>query len=84
MTCDLESRFNVFHRNDGTSWNTSERVILNNKQICAELNLPFWFYCDHQLLQFDGVDHVGLLRSEEVKINGILCIMRSPKSQKNI
>lgn len=63
-TCNLEMRLNGFHRNGTNSSNTNEKVNLNDKQICSELNLPFWSQCEHHLLPFHGVVHIGFLSSE--------------------
>ncbi|KAL8139027.1 hypothetical protein V2J09_005028 [Rumex salicifolius] len=35
------------------------------KNICSELNLPFWSQCEHHLLPFHGVVHIGYLTASE-------------------
>lgn len=64
QTCNMEMRLNVFHRNGMNSSNTNGKVNLNEKKICSELNLPFWSQCEHHLLPFHGVVHIGFLSSE--------------------
>ncbi|GMI66364.1 hypothetical protein like AT3G07270 [Hibiscus trionum] len=36
----------------------------NHQQIHSELNLPFWSQCEHHLLPFHGVVHIGYLCPE--------------------
>ncbi|KAJ7961606.1 GTP cyclohydrolase 1 [Quillaja saponaria] len=38
----------------------------DEKQICSELNVPFWSQCEHHLLPFHGVVHIGYLGSEGI------------------
>jgi GTP cyclohydrolase I len=40
--------------------------VVNNidKQIYSELNLPFWSQCEHHILPFHGVVHIGYFLSE--------------------
>ncbi|KAJ7950517.1 GTP cyclohydrolase 1 [Quillaja saponaria] len=40
------------------------REVNKKKEICSELNLPFWSQCEHHLLPFHGVVHIGYLGSE--------------------
>ncbi|OIT35026.1 PREDICTED: GTP cyclohydrolase 1-like [Nicotiana attenuata] len=40
--------------------------------ICSELNLPFWSQCEHHLLPFQGVVHIGYFSS-----NGLNSVGRS-------
>ncbi|GAB4830289.1 GTP cyclohydrolase 1 [Ancistrocladus abbreviatus] len=37
-----------------------------NKQMHSELNLPFWSQCEHHLLPFHGVVHIGYFCAEGV------------------
>ena len=54
------------------SSNPNSEVNFNDKQICSELNLPFWSQCEHHLLPFHGVVHIGYFLSE-----GFNCIGKS-------
>ncbi|KAH6784904.1 GTP cyclohydrolase I [Perilla frutescens var. hirtella] len=40
------------------------------EHICSELNLPFWSQCEHHLLPFHGVVHVGYYSSNRVNSVG--------------
>ncbi|XP_020225934.1 GTP cyclohydrolase 1 [Cajanus cajan] len=42
----------------------NEEVNFNNKKISSELNIPFWSQCEHHLLPFHGVVHIGYLMSD--------------------
>ncbi|XP_020206402.1 GTP cyclohydrolase 1 [Cajanus cajan] len=42
----------------------NREVNFNDKQIHSELNLPFWSQCEHHILPFHGVVHVGYFLSE--------------------
>ncbi|ESW12671.1 hypothetical protein PHAVU_008G132600 [Phaseolus vulgaris] len=43
--------------------NVNEEINLN-KKITSELNIPFWSQCEHHLLPFHGVVHIGYLISD--------------------
>lgn len=36
-------------------------------EVCSELNIPFWSQCEHHLLPFHGVVHIGYLYGQGVK-----------------
>lgn len=44
--------------------NAAGEVVNNDKQIYTELNLPFWSQCEHHILPFHGVVHIGYFLSE--------------------
>ncbi|XP_027335660.1 GTP cyclohydrolase 1-like [Abrus precatorius] len=44
--------------------NINREVNFNDKQIHSELNLPFWSQCEHHILPFYGVVHIGYFLSE--------------------
>lgn len=37
--------------------------------VCSELNLPFWSQCEHHLLPFHGVVHIGYYSSSHIVSN---------------
>ncbi|KAL3828927.1 hypothetical protein ACJIZ3_017729 [Penstemon smallii] len=38
----------------------------NEELLCSEVNLPFWSQCEHHLLPFHGVVHIGYYGSSKV------------------
>ncbi|TKY68673.1 GTP cyclohydrolase 1 [Spatholobus suberectus] len=46
------------------SLNTNGEVSFNDKEVHSELNLPFWSQCEHHLLPFHGVVHIGYFISK--------------------
>lgn len=44
--------------------NTNGEVRFDDKEIYSEVNLPFWSQCEHHLLPFYGVVHVGYFLSK--------------------
>lgn len=44
---------------------SGEVCYLKNDQMQSELNLPFWSQCEHHLLPFHGVVHIGYFCPEE-------------------
>lgn len=61
---NMEMRLHGFLGNGMNSSNVNGKVNLNEKQMCSEMNLPFWSQCEHHLLPFHGVVHIGYLGSE--------------------
>ncbi|KAK7304537.1 hypothetical protein VNO77_42418 [Canavalia gladiata] len=47
-------------------FNTNGEVNFDDKEVYAELNLPFWSQCEHHLLPFYGVVHIGYFISKGV------------------
>lgn len=43
----------------------SQNTSSASEDICSELNLSFWSQCEHHLLPFHGVVHVGYYNSDE-------------------
>ncbi|KAI4354233.1 hypothetical protein L6164_003119 [Bauhinia variegata] len=65
QNCNLEMKLNGFLCGGMmNSLNSNGEVNLSDKQICSELNLPFWSQCEHHLLPFHGVVHIGYLMYE--------------------
>lgn len=60
---NLDMKMNGFFRESPKS---NGKVKPNNKQIHSELNLPFWSQCEHHLLPFHGVVHIGYFCNEGV------------------
>ncbi|KAK7304536.1 hypothetical protein VNO77_42417 [Canavalia gladiata] len=44
--------------------NINREINFNDRQIHSELNLPFWSQCEHHILPFHGVVHIGYFLSE--------------------
>ncbi|KAG5054536.1 hypothetical protein AAZX31_03G077300 [Glycine max] len=47
---------------NGSPW--SGEVNFDEKEVHSELNLPFWSQCEHHLLPFHGVVHIGYFISK--------------------
>ncbi|KAF9611702.1 hypothetical protein IFM89_034885 [Coptis chinensis] len=58
-TCQIKSRKQM--NKDGVRLR-SDRV-----EFRSELNLPFWSQCEHHLLPFHGVVHIGYFRTEGIE-----------------
>ncbi|KAH9621473.1 hypothetical protein KSS87_020514 [Heliosperma pusillum] len=56
QNCNMEMKLNGF---------VSNKSETPNKKIQSELSIPFWSQCEHHLLPFHGVVHVGYFSSEE-------------------
>ncbi|XP_057736575.1 GTP cyclohydrolase 1 [Arachis stenosperma] len=72
QSIDMDVKLNGTLSGGLNSLNSKLEVNSNNKQICSELNLPFWSQCEHHLLPFHGVVHIGYFLSE-----GFTCIGKS-------
>ncbi|XP_027337092.1 GTP cyclohydrolase 1-like [Abrus precatorius] len=46
------------------SLKTNGELGLNDKEVYSEVNLPFWSQCEHHLLPFHGVVHIGYFISK--------------------
>ncbi|XP_062077575.1 GTP cyclohydrolase 1 isoform X2 [Humulus lupulus] len=60
---DMELNSLVFGKTDSPNPN-GEVSCEEERQMQSELNLPFWSQCEHHLLPFHGVVHVGYMCSE--------------------
>ncbi|GFP93504.1 gtp cyclohydrolase 1 [Phtheirospermum japonicum] len=58
--CKLDMKLNGFVRNGNFGSSVEEQ------HICSEVNLPFWSQCEHHLLPFHGVVHIGYYGSNRV------------------
>ncbi|KAK7256107.1 hypothetical protein RIF29_29541 [Crotalaria pallida] len=63
QTSNFDRKLNGFHCGGIDSLNTNGDVNLNDKKLHSEMNLPFWSQCEHHLLPFHGVVHIGYLIS---------------------
>lgn len=62
----FDMKLNGFLHGGIDSLNTNNKEVnSNDKRIYSELNLPFWSQCEHHLLPFNGVVHIGYLISDE-------------------
>ncbi|KNA20711.1 hypothetical protein SOVF_050000 [Spinacia oleracea] len=65
QNCNMEMKLNSFICNKARPQKSNGEVIFNSL-IHSELNLPFWSQCEHHLLPFHGVVHIGYLSAERV------------------
>ncbi|XP_006352671.1 GTP cyclohydrolase 1 [Solanum tuberosum] len=63
---NLEMKLNGFVRSRIDTRSPSGQVGNFNDGICSELNLSFWSQCEHHLLPFQGVVHIGYHSSDGV------------------
>lgn len=61
---NLEMKLNRFVFRKTDNLNPDGEVSCEEKQMRSELNLPFWSQCEHHLLPFYGVVHVGYMSAE--------------------
>ncbi|CAI8584019.1 unnamed protein product [Vicia faba] len=61
---NFDMKLNGFLNGRIDSLTANEKVAMENKKICSELNLSFWSQCEHHLLPFHGVVHIGYLLSD--------------------
>ncbi|KAK9733959.1 hypothetical protein RND81_04G103800 [Saponaria officinalis] len=61
---NIEMKFNGFVSNKLETLKSNGEV-KSNKKVHYELNIPFWSQCEHHLLPFHGVVHIGYFSNEE-------------------
>lgn len=61
---NLEMKLNGFAFSQVNAVETDEEASGKEKQIQSELELPFWSQCEHHLLPFYGVVHIGYMGAE--------------------
>ena len=59
QNCNLEMKLNGLVRNQRDSMKPDGDISFGEEHLCSELNLPFWSQCEHHLLPFHGVVHIG-------------------------
>lgn len=64
--CDLEMKLNGFVLGQAQALKPVGDVICDDERIHSELNLSFWSQCEHHLLPFHGVVHIGYICTEGV------------------
>ncbi|KAL3517840.1 hypothetical protein ACH5RR_020429 [Cinchona calisaya] len=70
--CNLEMNLNGLVRKRRDSLKPNGDVRRGEEHFCSELNLSFWSQCEHHLLPFHGVVHIGYYCAE-----GVISIGRS-------
>ncbi|XP_031100271.1 GTP cyclohydrolase 1-like [Ipomoea triloba] len=60
---NLEMKLNGFVRSRFDCLNPKIEIGCDEDRICSEVNLSFCSQCEHHLLPFNGVVHIGYLRS---------------------
>ncbi|KAL0436190.1 UNVERIFIED_CONTAM: GTP cyclohydrolase 1 [Sesamum radiatum] len=63
---NLDMKLNGFVRSKRDSLTPNGDVSCNEEHICSELNLSFWSQCEHHLLPFHGVVHIGYFSSNRI------------------
>ncbi|KAI3450825.1 hypothetical protein Pfo_007490 [Paulownia fortunei] len=61
--CNLDMKLNGFVRSKIDPLTSNGDFSFNEGHICSELNLSFWSQCEHHLLPFHGVVHIGYYSS---------------------
>ncbi|XP_021907365.1 GTP cyclohydrolase 1 [Carica papaya] len=67
---NLEMKLNGFACNKMNLVKTNGEICHSNEQIYSELNLSFWSQCEHHLLPFHGVVHIGYFCAEGLNTFG--------------
>lgn len=57
--CNLDMKLNGLVRNRRDSMKPNGDISFGEEHFCSELNLSFWSQCEHHLLPFHGVVHIG-------------------------
>lgn len=61
--CEIDLKLNGFVRHSLTS---NGDLTCKEEHLCSELNLSFWSQCEHHLLPFHGVVHIGYYSSNRI------------------
>ncbi|KAI3472670.1 hypothetical protein Pfo_031059 [Paulownia fortunei] len=60
---NLDLKLNGYVRSKRDSLTSNGDFSCNEEHLCSELNLSFWSQCEHHLLPFHGVVHIGYYSS---------------------
>ncbi|KAH6765824.1 GTP cyclohydrolase I [Perilla frutescens var. hirtella] len=63
---NLDLKLNGFVQSKRDSLASNKDFSYNEDHLCCELNLSFWSQCEHHLLPFHGVVHIGYYNSNEL------------------
>ncbi|XP_014515144.1 GTP cyclohydrolase 1 isoform X1 [Vigna radiata var. radiata] len=64
QSIDMDVKLNGSLSGGIDSFDPDREVNFKDRQIHCELNLPFWSQCEHHILPFHGVVHIGYFISE--------------------
>ncbi|BAT97108.1 GTP cyclohydrolase [Vigna angularis] len=64
QSIDMDLKLNGSLSGGVDTFDPDREVNFKDRQIHCELNLPFWSQCEHHILPFHGVVHIGYFISE--------------------
>lgn len=63
---NVDMKLNGFVRGKRDPLTSARDFSRSEEHVCSELSLPFWSQCEHHLLPFHGVVHIGYYSSNRV------------------